>query len=123
MAHISIIEDSRIDQCYSAAILRKEGWSVDIIEPTEILAIIDLLVEHPPSLLLLDYMLPQLRGDTIAEVCRRHPVLKNIPILVLTAHQDPGLSLRLLTLGVREVLYKPIPQKQLVEAVRRYLPI
>jgi len=122
VTRIAIIEDSRIDQCFEAACLRKAGWLVDSIEPTETLAILGHLLEHPPDLLVLDYLLPQLKGDGIAEVCHRHPKLMDIPILVLTAHQDPGLERRLLALGVREVLHKPVRRNQLVDAVRRHLP-
>jgi two-component system phosphate regulon response regulator PhoB len=122
MARIAVIEDSRIDRSYQAAVLRKAGWEVAFIEPTETLVMIGQLLENPPDLLLLDYMLPQLRGDSIAEVCHRHPVLKTIPIVVLTAHKEASLRQRLLALGVREVLYKPISQFLLAEAVQRHLP-
>jgi CheY-like chemotaxis protein len=122
LTRIAIIEDSRIDRCYAATCLSKAGWQVDSIEPMETLPILGLLLENPPALLVLDYMLPQLRGDAIAEVCHRNPALKAMPILVLTAHQDPGLERRLLALGVREVLHKPVKRNHLVEAVRRHLP-
>ena len=122
MVRIAIVEDSPLDRSYQTAILRKAGWEVVIVEPENPLVLIGQLLDRPPHLLLLDYMLPQLRGDSIAELCHRHPVLKNIPIVVLTAHKDAGLGPRLLALGVREVFYKPISQFQLVEALKRHLP-
>jgi two-component system phosphate regulon response regulator PhoB len=122
MTRIAIIEDSPIDRSYQAAVLRKAGWQVEFIEPTETLVMIGQLLDNPPDLILLDYMLPQLRGDSIAAVCHRHPVLKTIPILVLTAHQEPSLRQRLRALGVKEVLLKPISQFLLSEAVQRHLP-
>ncbi len=119
--HIAISEDSRIERCYVAACLRKAGWTVDSIEPKGTIPIVGQLLKNPPALLVLDYMLPQVRGDSIADVCNRHPELKNIPILVLTAHQDPALTQRLMVLGVRDVLYKPIKANQLIEAVKKHL--
>jgi CheY-like chemotaxis protein len=121
LTHIAIIEDSPIEQCYQAACLRKAGWKVDSIDPTGTIAIVGHLLENPPSLLVLDYMLHQFQGDAIADVCNRHPDLKEIPIIVLTAHKDPALCQRLLTLGVREVLHKPIKANHLVAVVRKYL--
>ena len=122
MVRIAIIEDSSLDRSYQTAVLRKAGWEVVIVEPEDPLVLIGQLLDRPPHLLLLDYMLPKLRGDSIAELCHRHPVLQAIPIVVLTAHKDAGLGPRLLSLRVREVLYKPISQFQLVEAVKRHLP-
>lgn len=122
MVRIAIVEDSPLDRSYQTAVLRKAGWEVVIVEPENPLVLIGQLLDRPPHLLLLDYMLPQLRGDSIAELCHRHPVLKNIPIVVLTAHREAGLDQRFRALGVREVLFKPISQFQLVEAVKRHLP-
>jgi CheY-like chemotaxis protein len=122
MVRIAIVEDSPLDRSYQTAVLRKAGWEVVIVEPEDPLVLIGQLMDRPPHLLLLDYMLPKLRGDSIAELCHRHPVLQAIPILVLTVHKDAGLGQRLLALGVREVLFKPISPFQLVEAVRRHLP-
>ena len=122
MVRIAIVEDSPLDRSFQTAVLRKAGWEVVIVEPEDPLVLIGQLLDQPPHLLLLDYMLPKLRGDSIAELCHRHPVLQAIPIVVLTAYQEPSLRQRLLALGVREVLYKPISTFQLVEAVRRHLP-
>lgn len=121
MVRIAIIEDSPIDRSYQAAVLRKAGWEVAFVEPSEPLVMIGQLLENPPDLILLDYMLPHLRGDSIAELCHRHPVLKHVPIVVLTAHQDPALRERLRALGVKEVLFKPISQFLLAGVVQRYL--
>jgi CheY-like chemotaxis protein len=122
MVRIAIIEDSPIDRAYQAAVLRKAGWEAEFIEPTEPLVMIGQLLENPPDLLLLDYMLPHLRGDGIAELCHRHPVLKHLPIVVLTAHQDVDLVPRFRALGVKEVLFKPISQFLLAGVVQRHLP-
>jgi CheY-like chemotaxis protein len=122
VAHIAIIEDSPIDRSYQAAVLRKAGWEVAFVEPTEPLVMIGQLLENPPDLLLLDYMLPNLRGDSIAELCHRHPALKHIPIVVLTAHQDLDLVPRFRALGVKEVLFKPISQFLLTGVVQKHLP-
>ena len=122
MVRIAIIEDSPLDRSFQTMVLRKAGWEVVLVEPENPLVLIGQLLDQPPHLLLLDYMLPQLRGDSIAELCHRHPVLQAIPIVVLTAHKDAGLDQRFRALGVREVLFKPISPVQLVEAVRRHLP-
>lgn len=122
MTRIALIDDSRIDECYVSACLRKAGWAVEPIASDDSLGIIGQLLERPPDLLVLDYMLPKLKGDAIAEVCHQHPALKEMPIIVLTAHRDPELNRRLRLLGVKEVLYKAIKHNHLIHAVRRHLP-
>jgi len=43
-------------------------------------------------------------------------------VLVVTAHRDDEVTMRLRNMGVGEVLYKPVEPQTLVEAVRQLLP-
>jgi CheY-like chemotaxis protein len=62
--------------------------------------------EHP-DILLLDIMMPGIDGF---EVCRRlkaDPVLKQIPVIILTAMADPKLNLQAFKAGANLALRKP----------------
>jgi len=49
---------------------------------------------------------------------KRHPRASHIPVIVVTALQNPGLRNRVRTMGAATVIQKPFELWQLVDAVR-----
>ena len=49
---------------------------------------------------------------------KRHPRASHIPVIVVTALQDPGLHNRVRAMGAAAVIQKPFELWQLVDAVR-----
>jgi len=50
---------------------------------------------HRPSLIVLDLMMPSISGLELLERLRRHPRWRTIPVMVMTAVNDPMLPVRL----------------------------
>lgn len=75
---------------------------------------------NPPQLLLLDIMMPGLDGYEFTERIRRNPNLPYIPILLLTAHDEPKL-VHGLDRGADEFIRKPILLDELSARVRALL--
>jgi DNA-binding response OmpR family regulator len=77
---------------------------------------------HPPDLVILDLMLPDIDG---LEVCRRIRALgtglANIPILMLTAKGDPMDRIIGLEMGADDYLPKPFEPRELLARVRAIL--
>ena len=77
---------------------------------------------HPPELVILDLMLPDIDG---LEVCRRVRALPNamaqIPILMLTAKGDPMDRIIGLEMGADDYLPKPFEPRELLARVRAIL--
>lgn len=73
----------------------------------------------PPSLILLDLMMPNVNGVEFREAQLKDPALADLPTVVLTgaALIDRGGPLR----GV-EVLKKPIDLQSLLTKVKQFLP-
>jgi signal transduction histidine kinase len=61
-----------------------------------------------PDLMLLDLMMPGLDGFAVCEALQRDPVLRAMPIIVITARSDPESETRALAAGARDFLRKPI---------------
>ena len=82
----------------------------------------ELLVrEHPPELLVLDWMLPGVSG---IELCRRIRAGKtsgHIPILMLTARAEEIDRVRGLTTGADDYVTKPFSPAELVARVKALL--
>jgi CheY-like chemotaxis protein len=74
-----------------------------------------------PDLLLLDVELPDGDGFEILTRMRRHKVLSELPIVMLTAKNDPDAIGRGLSLGADGYVTKPYTKNILADVVRRIL--
>ncbi|MBT3336381.1 MAG: response regulator [Anaerolineae bacterium] len=76
---------------------------------------IDLLKKRNPDIVLLDLMMPAMDGW---EVCKRIRSFSNIPIVVLSALNNPGLVASALDAGADDYLIKPVPSSILVAHIK-----
>jgi two-component system, OmpR family, response regulator len=80
-----------------------------------------MLDEGAPDLLLLDVMLPDGDGFDVLAKMRRHPALGSLPIILLTARNDPADIGRGLVLGADGYITKPYTKSLLADVIRRVL--
>ena len=81
--------------------------------------IVQRLGEKPmPDMLLLDVMLPDVNGFDVLNRVRGHPLVKNIPVLMLTSKSDRKDIARGLALGADGYLTKPALPSTLIDAVQ-----
>jgi CheY-like chemotaxis protein len=71
-----------------------------------------------PVLITLDVMMPQMDGWELLQLLKLDERLKNIPVVVCSAWDDPDLSR---SLGAAGYLKKPITQKMLLEVVHNVI--
>ena len=70
-----------------------------------------------PSAILLDYHLPQGKGDQVLSRLKMNPKTRSIPVIVLTGVRDQNLEGKMLGLGAERFLTKPLDMAQLLEAL------
>lgn len=101
MKTIGIIDDDiHIGNMLEEA-LRKAGYGVlRAYSGTEALYLLD---HHHPDLVLLDLMLPGLRGEEVL------PHIKRIPVIVLSAKADIDDKVQVLLAGAADYITKPFP--------------
>lgn len=80
-----------------------------------------MLDEGAPDLLLLDVLLPDGNGFEVLAKMRRHPVLGSLPIVMLTAENEPEDIGRGLLLGADGYITKPYTKNILADVIRRVL--
>ncbi|HEY5146915.1 MAG TPA: response regulator [Polyangiaceae bacterium] len=80
---------------------------------------LSVMAEHPPDLVLLDYMMPLLDGPGVLEAMRSDPRLAGVPVLMMSAM--PESTVRARCSGYRAFLRKPFAFDALVDAVHRAL--
>lgn len=116
-AHILIVDDDRrITETLRRA-LAYEGYSVDVaLRGGEAL---NKAIEHPPDLVTLDLMLPELDG---LELTRRLRAGGNqVPILMLTAKDAIADRVAGLDTGADDYLVKPVELDEFLARVRALL--
>jgi two-component system alkaline phosphatase synthesis response regulator PhoP/two-component system response regulator ResD len=113
---ILVVEDEQAIASFVAAYLRKDGFTVRMTASgREALALVG---TEPPSLVVLDLMLPDLDG---MEVCRRIRETSTLPVLMLTARDDDLDKIAGLEVGADDYLTKPFNPRELVARVRAIL--
>jgi CheY-like chemotaxis protein len=80
-----------------------------------------LVDEGAPDLLLLDVMLPDGDGFEVLAKMRRHQALGSLPIVMLTARNDPADIGRGLVLGADGYVTKPYTKNILIDVIERVL--
>jgi len=79
---------------------------------------LDAVRNHPPDLIVLDVMLPEVDG---LEACRSLGAASNVPIIFLTARSTERDKLAGLALGADDYLTKPFSPRELVARVQAVL--
>lgn len=77
---------------------------------------IKLVKEKRPNVVLLDLMMPDLDGR---QVCKAVRAFSNVPILILSAINDPSVVASVLDAGADDFLVKPVPSNVLVAHIKK----
>jgi DNA-binding response OmpR family regulator len=77
--------------------------------------------ESRPNAIVLDIMLPQMRGTEVFEGLRNSEATSDIPILFLTAKAAPTERIAGLELGVDDYITKPFSPRELVLRIQNLL--
>jgi len=116
MATVLVVEDEQALALLLKYNLEKEGYEV-LIESkgNKVLGVVE---KNCPSLILLDWMLPELSGVEICKMIRSKPDLKNIPIIMLTAKGQEEDKVKGLNAGADDYVTKPFSVPELMARVR-----
>lgn len=83
---------------------------------------LDMVIEEPPDLILLDLMMPDMDGWDVYQQLKANPKTNNIPVIVITAKaQSIDRVLGLQIAKVDDYLSKPFRPQELIESIERIL--
>lgn len=115
MAQILLVEDHAPLREQITALLREAGHRVE--EASDGRLALQLALEHPPELLLLDIGLPGLDGLRLCERLREHSP-RHVPVLMLTARDQLQDKLAGFAAGGDDYLVKPFAPEELLARVQ-----
>lgn len=72
-----------------------------------------------PSLLLLDINMPKIDGIEVLRQVKQDPVLKKMPVIMITTTDDPREINKCHDLGCSNYIAKPIDYDKFVDAIRK----
>ncbi len=120
-AKILIVDDNEQNLTLIRVILRRHGYDSRLARNGE--EALRQVVEDPPDLIILDVMMPGIDG---IEVCRRlkdDAETRLIPIVIMTALNQPEDKIRGIEAGADDFLTKPVNQAELMARVRTALKL
>jgi two-component system OmpR family response regulator len=112
---VLVIDDDTPTRMLVEAILGDEGFAVDCVaRASEALAAVE---EHPPDVVLLDIMMPEISGfDLMTEIRHR----TDVPIVFLSARGGEADRVRGIRLGADDYVVKPFSNDELIDTVRAF---
>lgn len=113
---VLVVDDNPIMRDVVRDILEDEGYGV--VEASSGAEALQLARHLQPMLMTLDVMMPGLDGFDVVQAMRRDAVLRNLPVLCISASSDHALGLALDDI---DFLLKPFTSAELIEHVRRLI--
>jgi len=116
---ILIVDDeSAIREMVEFALSRAGFEVLEAADGQEALARV---ADRAPSLILLDWMLPDLSGIDVARRLKKQEVTARIPIIMLTARTEENDKIRGLEVGADDYVTKPFSPRELVARIHAVL--
>jgi len=113
---ILVIDDDAAVTDLLSVLLRSQGF--DVTATNSSTDGLNAARQNPPEMIILDLMMPEMDGW---EVCRAVRAFSKVPIIVLSALNDPSMVASVLDAGADDYLTKPTPSRVLVAHINRLL--
>ena len=117
-SRILIVDDLMDNLFLLQTVLEAEGYEVDVADNGRLA--VAMVEANPPDLILLDVMMPGMDGYEVTQEIRQRQDLPYIPILLVTAHEEPKAA-EGLNLGANDFIRKPVDFDELVARVKAFL--
>lgn len=111
---ILVIDDDLAITDLMSMLLKTHGF--EVITTNSGAEGVKLVEEKNPNVVLLDLMMPDLDGWQVSKAIR---TFSNVPILILSAINDPSMVASVLDTGADDFLVKPVPSCVLVAHIRK----
>jgi two-component system, cell cycle response regulator DivK len=113
---ILVVEDNDLNRKLFCDVLKSQGF---VVEPVaDGLDALDRAREFVPNLIIMDIQLPNVSGLELIETAKADRLLRDIPMLAVTAYAGIGDEERIRDAGADAYLAKPVSIGPFMTAVR-----
>ena len=115
--HVLVADDDRVTVQWLTGVLTGAGHKVTAAQ--DALLVVMLAIRSAPDAIILDIGMPAGSGEFALQRLKASTKTRLVPVVVLTALQDPDLPKRVRGLGAVEVLHKPVTPDVLCQTLDR----
>ena len=115
---VLIVEDNELNLKLFRDLLDAHGY--ETIQTRNGLDALTLAREHVPDLILMDIQLPEVSGLEVTKWLKEDAVLRDIPVIAVTAFAMKGDEERIRMGGCEAYISKPISVSHFLDAIRQY---
>jgi len=113
MRHVLLVEDDPNDALLTRRYLERWGQPLKVEVIDTVAAIEAYIADVTPaspqiSLVLLDHMLPGGSGVDVLRMFRAHPILRTVPVVLLSGNSDGAIVQRAREAGANSCVLKPV---------------
>ena len=117
MRNVILVDDDSLERTALARLLRGAGYNVTSFErPSHVLMS---LLPRRHTCLVLDIYMPEMTGVSLWKELRNEGF--EVPTILITGHRDQRTAIYGREVNAVAILYKPIEEKDLFEAIERAL--
>jgi two-component system cell cycle response regulator DivK len=116
---VLVVEDDLLNRMFYCATLEGNGFAVEALEDGRLA--LPAARAFQPDLIITDIQMPHVSGLQVIASIRKDPLLKQVPVLAVTAYVGRGEESRIRKAGANDYLPKPVSIRPLMETVNRLL--
>ncbi len=115
---VLIADDDPDTRLLLSLVLSEQGYDLGIArDGVEALALAE---QQRPDLMVVDHMMPRMSGTDCVAIMKGHPVLHEVPVLLVTA--APAAVQAAAEFGFQAAVEKPLELEEFVRTVRQLCP-
>jgi diguanylate cyclase (GGDEF)-like protein len=118
---ILIVDDSLTNLQILSKLLKKSGFGV--VDASDGARAIEMALLVVPDLILLDVMMPGINGFEICQRLKAAKIVRDIPIIFMTALSDAESKVKGLNLGAVDYITKPFQQEEVISRIQLHLKL
>ena len=112
MFRILVVEDDVNTRKLMQAVLSQNGY--EPVPAADGVEALDILDKKHIDLILLDIMMPRMDGYEFTEIIRGNQMLRDIPILMVTARETPADKRKGFLIGTDDYMVKPVDEDEMI---------
>jgi two-component system phosphate regulon response regulator PhoB len=118
---VVVVDDEEDYRLILKDILEEAGFEVRLA--ADGLAGLSLTLEYKPEIILVDWVMPEMKGPQFVESLRGHEGFNNIPVIMLTVNQTEENKLVAIKAGVDDFIVKPFQSDDLMRRIRAVMEL